>query len=480
VSETALHTPFPTGAPWLTRALVVSTVLHALAVVALVIGYHPAKQRETEVVDIELAPAPPKAEALPEEIENAKGVVGQIAAAEIPKDEPNETSDVPIDAGVDAPPKKKPVDAQEVIAEADAGEADAAVEVAAVETGSGSAETGSGSGAGSGSGSAMETEQAVEGAPTTAGTAANLLSYFPPGHLVTMLIRFDRLRGTEWAAPTEKLLRPLPDYHGLFGDREASIGDKLDTLVISSPRPKDATATTLVAHTQMSRREMRDFLANPDVPIAWTAAKGGMLGKRSGKLFPNDRRVVLSPWKNWFVLAQPEDLGALAGAAKGNLEAIEARPKVVPWLDTLRDIEKESGDEKRGPALVVTLTSTKQRYQFPDVGVGVTSVPTPERVSIAVELVKQGWLVRGNIKFGSEADAAEFERAVKTAQQHVADSHVLAALLRKQHVLDVVKGLSLARGGDRVSYGTSISIADARAVFTAAAALLDEYFAKPP
>src|SRR5215472_15390121 len=101
VSETALHTPFPTGSPWLTRALVVSTVLHALAVVALVIGYHPAKQRETEVVDIELAPAPPKAEALPEEIANAKGVVGQLAAADLPKDEPQETSDVPVDAGID-------------------------------------------------------------------------------------------------------------------------------------------------------------------------------------------------------------------------------------------------------------------------------------------------------------------------------------------------------------------------------------------
>ena len=85
-------------------------------------------------------------------------------------------------------------------------------------------------------------EPAVAGAPTTAGTAANLLTYFPAGHVVTALIRFDRLRGTEWAIQAERLLRPMPDYQVLFGPRDAKLVDKLETLVISSPRPRDATA----------------------------------------------------------------------------------------------------------------------------------------------------------------------------------------------------------------------------------------------
>jgi len=79
---------------------------------------------------------------------------------------------------------------------------------------------------------------AVDGAPTTAGTAANLLSYFPDGHVLTALIRFDRLRGTEWSAQTERLLRPLPDYQLLFGSRDADVTAKLETLVISTPRPR--------------------------------------------------------------------------------------------------------------------------------------------------------------------------------------------------------------------------------------------------
>jgi hypothetical protein len=69
---------------------------------------------------------------------------------------------------------------------------------------------------------------------------------------------------------------------------------------------------------------------------------------------------------------------------------------------------------------------------------------------------------------------------VQQAQQRVADSVVLAAVLRSQHVLHPLIGLSLARTGDRVSYATSASISDARAVLAAAAAALEQYFGHVP
>ena len=189
-------------------------------------------------------------------------------------------------------------------------------------------------------------------------------------------------------------------------------------------------------------------------------------------------RSTLEDPTGWFVLAPPDDVGSLVEPSKGNLDTFETKAKLPPWLDMLRDIDKESGTEKRGPALVLTFAATKQRYQFPDVGLGITSLPAPSRVSLAVELVKQGWLVRGNIKFDSEADAIEFEKAVHEAKQRIEDSHLLSALLRKQHVLDVARGLDIARAGDRVSYATSMSVADARAVLAAAAATLADYFAQ--
>lgn len=509
----------------------------------------------------------------PEEALAAAAAAQESASAAEP-DEPGEDDtalvdagvdagvDAPVDAMIDAPPEKKTPDAgidaeAPLVAEAedggvgDAGDPDAgAGQVAMIDpgttgsnadgAGSAAASEGAGSagaraaseGTGTGSGSAgpgvagateagssaglagMDNQPAVEGAPTSAGTAANLLAYFPPGHQITVLVRFDRLRKTEWAAPATELFKPMPDYGALFGARNVAIADRLDTLVISSPRPRDATATTLVARTPMSRTEMRDFLANPAAPIEWSATKGGMFGKRTRTPFPNDRRVLLSPWRGWFVLAQPEDLAGLTtGASKATLDMVEAKAKLPPWLASIREIEKEttdapatptppprkpsaastskpgasptqrtprSSDDARGPALVLTLKGPGKRYKIPDVGLGVTSAPSPDRLSLAMELVKQGWLVRGNIVFASEADATEFVQTVRDAQTRVTDSRILSAVLKKQHVLNAITGLSLARSGARVSYATSVSIADARELLAVAAQTLDAYFANPP
>jgi hypothetical protein len=353
--------------------------------------------------------------------------------------------------------------------------------------GSGSGTGSAGSGApgglalasGSGTGSAgAEDQPAVDGAPTTAGTAANLLAYLPAGHILTVLVRFDRLRGTEWATAAEGLFRPMPDYQALFGARTANLSDKIDTLVISTPRPRDATATTLVVHTALARPALRTLLDQPGSPIAWSTVKGGVLGHRGGRaVLPGDTRMILSPFRGWFVLAQPSDLGGLLAPATGNLDKLEASGKLPPWLARVREIEAESG-ATRGPALVLTMATPTLRYKLPDVGLGVTTLPGPERVSLAMEAVKQGWLLRGNIVFRSEADAGEFVQAITDAQQRVADSHLLSAVLRRGHALNAVTGLSLTRTGARVSYATSLSIADARAVMIAAAANLDDYFGR--
>jgi hypothetical protein len=537
-----LYEPFSTGANWLLRAVVMSALLHGVIVAVWYVGVHKSSNaREVQLVDIELAPPPPKAEALTAEVARPPQASPGAAAAsstetpELPTTEPMDVALV--DAGVpDAPPpdaapkKKKRPDAgvvDDAGVDEDAGVEDAGVDDAGVEEphlASGVADAGSvammtdleasaalhdggvgsaavavavavGSGAGSsetpgvaaatnvGSGSGTpgtDNLPAVDGAPTTAGTAANLLAYFPAGHQITALIRFDRLRSTEWAEPAEKLFKPMPDYRALFGDRVAGVGDKLDTLIISTPRPRDAAATTLVVHSQLTRPQLRAFLTNRDTPIAWSATKGGLLGKRSGKLFQGDKRVLLSPWKNWVVLAQPEDLGGVTAPAGGSLDAIEAKAKLPPWLDGIRTIETESGDEKqRGPALVLTLVGSGKRYKIPDVGLGITSAPSPVRLSLAMELTKQGWLVRGNIVFANEADATEFVTTVEQVKERVTDSRLLSGLLRKQHAYNAVAGLSVARGGARVSYATSLSIADARAVMVVMAQTLEDYFAPP-
>lgn len=348
--------------------------------------------------------------------------------------------------------------------------------------------TGSGSGSGVGSGSAgsgsgasgMTNDPAVAGAATTAGTAANLLQYFPPGHEVTALIRFDRLRGTEWLKQTERLLQPMPDYQILFGTRDAKIGEKLDTLVISTPAPRDATATTLVGHTRLTRSGLRDFLSAA-TPIAWSTSKGGLLGKRTGKKHPGDKRLFLSPYDGWFLLSQPSDLGGLTAPAGGTLDSVVATAKLPPWLTAVKGIEKESGD-KRGPSLVLTLAldGTPIETGPLEAAIGVKEVQQPERVSLAAELVQQGWLVRGNMRFKDAAAATAFISQVSTVQQRIVGaSRVYDAILGKAAV-SVIGRFQFARTGPKVSYTTSISIADMRAIMAVAAQQLDGYYKVSP
>src|SRR5262249_50064554 len=162
--------------------------------------------------------------------------------------------------------------------------------------------------------------------------------------------------------------------------------------VISTPRPRDAAATTLVARTQLARGALRDALGAGS-PIAWSVARGGLLGRRTGKRFPADQRVFLSPFQGWFLLAQPGDLGGLLAPARGKRDAAVAAGSLPPWLAGIRAIESESGD-KRGPALVVTIAPGGARYDLPafGLGLGIRSIPTPDRASLAAELVPQGWL----------------------------------------------------------------------------------------
>ncbi len=276
------------------------------------------------------------------------------------------------------------------------------------------------------------------------------------------------------AAQAERLIAPMPDYQFQFGGQAANITDKLDTLVVSTFSPKDINATTLVGRTQLGRSGLRDLLSAA-APVTWSATKSGLLGKRS-RAYRGDKRVFVSPYQGWFLLAQPTDLGSLATVTT-DLDAVVATAKQPAWLAGIRTIEKESGTDARGPALVVTLALDGKRFDLGenDFGLGIKTLPTPDRLSLAMELVKQGWLVRGNMRFGSEKDAKEFIAAAETVRDRVGDSTAIQLVIGKP-LARVVKNLSFARTGGRVSYATSVSIADARAILAVTAQQLDGYF----
>ena len=459
----------------------------------------------TSLVDVELAPAPPKAQPLPDEIAAANvptAPPGEHDTPEPPPPPEEETGgDRPDAAPVDARSRRRK-DAAELLAAVDAAPADDATDIA-VATGDAAtiaaanvpvlagdaapAGTGSGSGAGTGTGGAIVAGvPAIAGEPgpggtVSAGTASNLLAYFPAGHVVTALVRLDRVRGTIWQEPIVKLFKPMPDHKVLIGDRPLDMAELFDTLVISSPEPRDATATTLVARTRLPRPRLRDVLDEPDTPVTWSAARGGMLGtRRPGARVPKgDRRQFLSPYLGWIVLAQPGDLGGLTApaptAGKADLDKVVASTALPAWLAKVKTIEAETGHPD-GPTAIVTVAGVGTRYELPDVGVGVTSVPAPERMTVALQIVKHGFIVQGNLKFAREADAIEMVEAVTKARQRALDSTLHQGVLRRGRVLNAVKGLTLDRRGTRVSYATSLSIKDAQGLLEVAARTLARYF----
>jgi hypothetical protein len=88
--------------------------------------------------------------------------------------------------------------------------------------------------------------------------------------------------------------------------------------------------------------------------------------------------------------------------------------------------------------------------------------------------------VRGNMRFKDANAAAAFVSQITTVQQRIAGaSRVYDAVLGKA-IVNVIKTFNFARTGPKVSYTTSISIADARAILAVAAGQLDSYYKGAP
>jgi hypothetical protein len=468
--------------PWL--AIVLSVALHVALGFMLT-----ARASESEappgppfVIDIEVAPVAPEAEVLPPEQPQQPVLDEDVVAITDPVETPvtEEHGDIVMDAGViDAPPPE-PIDAGQVIAKKpekkqphDAGVGDAGAAVAS--SGDAGASVPSQTFGDDGGVAVATGDNPV---PVTAGTAANLLAYFPSGHIVTVLVRFDRLRGTEWAQVVQDVLAVMPDFTTLVADPKLIIADELDIAAISTPRPSDVGSSLVAVKAAITPGELRDFLDEPGAPVRWSRVTGGVLGTRKAgkRVTPGDKRVFLQPYDRWTVLAQKKDLDGMLDAVEGSLDDAKADPAKMPtWLSRLDDIEAESGIPD-GPALMLTIAPRSKKWEVPDIGLGFTEVIAPERLTATVQVDDHGWVVKGNLKFATEADAIAFVEQAEAAQTTVLGSTIFRAALKRSNAYNAIKGLTLKRRDRRVSYATSISTADARVVSAMGTLLVIEYF----
>jgi len=529
--------PAPTDHRRLARAAIVASVaVHVLGLVGLQCSSPPPRpeRRPAFAIDLDTAPPPPKAQALPPEQERpatatpapAPPVEDQLA---MPAPPPLAAAGLGLDAGVDAPElvefdagRKKiarvdaGVDAGELLALAadaggpDEGGADGGAEggadggaeggaavAAAGEAADGGVESGGGAGdggavaMGGGTPSDGGVAAGVDGgviatggadpsgsskAHPSAGTAADLRTFFPSGHVVSVLIRLDRLRDTEWAPQVDAIFAPMPDYRSLVGGADVKLTDSFETLAISSPQPRDATATTLVVRAKVAPPALRDLLDATDAPVVWSAVVGGALGRRarSPRVFAGDRRVFLQWRAGWTTLAHPSDLGGLLAARTGELDVDASAAVLPPWLGAVGSIEDQSGNPT-GPALMVTVGG-----RFPAVvplPVGGASLPGPDRLTITLEIAANGFLVNGSVRFSDEAAAISAAATIAQLRTELLGDTLTRIGLGRAGVLNALKGLSIVRTGRRLSFATSISTGDGRVLLMLVANLVTNYFA---
>ncbi|WP_428269573.1 hypothetical protein [Haliangium sp.] len=341
---------------------------------------------------------------------------------------------------------------------------DGVASAAGTSGGDGTATTGAAAGSG------------VTGTPSSSDV--NMLAYAPAGDVLSVLLRFDRLRGTPWAAPTEAILAPMPDYRALVGSREVSVAEQFELLIIATPRPRDVTATTLAGRYRHSSAEIRAFIDHPEAPVSWYPARGGAAGRRmrSRLVPPSDVRVFSMPMPEWVVLTQPTHLGDLLMPRPGELDRVPALADVArpAWLAALPEVEARTGTDE-GPALMVTAQGLlPPRWQAPYVG----ELDTPERATLALEITSGGFFVRGVLLFSDEAKAEAFVATVDKARTQLTATRLGRALLAQFQLENAVAGLSFKRNRAKVAYATSISVADARTLLERVAARTEAFFAR--
>lgn len=505
-------------------AVVASLAVHGLALWGLGRGGQRRPEQRPPIFAVDLAPAPRQATALAPEIEAAPapppptpsatdpgapappppavagfgladaGVDAELVDAAPPMDarRRRRPDAGPVDAGVDADDDagadadamlvaEGPVDGDAgadalavAMTDGDAGPApadgDAGVAVAAGDGDAGVAGDGGTVVAGG-----ADPTGSVAARPSS-GAGADLRRFFPHGHQVSVLVRLDRLRDTEWAPRVDAIFKPMPDYQSLVGDSGVALTDTFETLAISTPRPRDAIATTLVVRGRATPAALRDLLDAPDAPVAWSAVVGGALGRRapSPRVFAGDRRVFLQ-WKlGWTALAQPADLAGLLAPRGGGLD-VEAPLAALPaWLDQVAQIEAEAG-EPTGPVLMATASGVfPPRLPIPYGSGG--DLPGPDRATVTLELAATGFLVGGHVRFPDEVAAATAADLIMRLRDEILADRFTGFALRRIGAMNAIQNLSIHRTGRRLAIETSISTRDARELLAVVATLIDTYF----
>lgn len=280
----------------------------------------------------------------------------------------------------------------------------------------------------------------------------DLGAYAPQGSRLTMLMRLDRLRGTDYAAPVAEMLMRLPDGRDFVTGTGLDLFTDLEALLVATPNPLDASVTFLAVRHHLDDAKVRAALTRgakaSETTLTWRMQGGRPIAERhpldARRRWRDDRLIMLAtpgltvvtpPAYRALLLAPaaPADGGVAEGAGPDG-GAPGARPAASSkggWATLLTRIDAEEGlMPPDGAVMVNAVDMFKARAPEPGEAPQLYGMPIPASINAVIGI--------------ADAPSLDVTAAFKTeapAQQWEAQWPALQRKLRT-HPLLVLSGFS--------------------------------------
>jgi hypothetical protein len=113
---------------------------------------------------------------------------------------------------------------------------------------------------------------------------SDLGAYGPEGSRFTVLLRLDRLRGTDYQAPLDALLKHVPDRRELLTGTGLDLFADFDAVLMATPNPRDPSVTFLAVRHHLDPAAFRGALSRgleqSDRTLVWRKLAGRYVGER--------------------------------------------------------------------------------------------------------------------------------------------------------------------------------------------------------
>jgi len=272
---------------------------------------------------------------------------------------------------------------------------------------------------------------------TAPAPTSDLGAYAPQGSRLTVLMRLDRLRGTEYAAPVGELLMRLPDGQDFVNGTGLDLFNDLDALLVATPNPLDASVTFVAVRHRLGDARVRAALTQgakaSDYTLSWRTQGGRPIAERhpleARRRWRDDRLIVLAApgltvvtprAYRALLLAPPAPPdGGVAAEAGGNPDAGAAAPSPLAggWATLLTRIDAEEGlMPPDGAVMVNAVDIFKSRAPAPGEPPVLYGMPIPASVNGVIAIADSPSL---DIvaEFKTEAPAALWETQWPTVQR---------------------------------------------------------------